>query len=141
MQPQVVMLQQRWHLKVESLELQEAEPETMWQQGSFILRRFFRNWLRHTAHLCWIKGPIVLPSSSGRKGMSGRIPTSSHFKDALKEVHKGAWDRWNLVKEQAGWKISDPSRVQTPGCIPEDIFEALADFIKSMPPPAKYAKM
>ena len=61
------------------------------------------------------------------------------WKDALKEVHRGAWDRWNLVKEQAGWKISDPSRGQTPGCIPEDIFEALADVIKSMPPHA-YAK-
>ena len=61
------------------------------------------------------------------------------WKDALKEVHKGAWDRWNLVKEQDGWKISDPSRVQTPGCVPEDIFEVLDDFIKSMPPPA-YAK-
>ena len=58
------------------------------------------------------------------------------WRDALKEVHMGVWDRWNLVKEQAGWKISDPSRVQTPGCIPEDIFEALADVIKSMPPPA-----
>ena len=61
------------------------------------------------------------------------------WRDALKEVHKGARDRWNLVKVQAGWKISDPSRAQTPGCIPEDIFEALADVIKSMPPHA-YAK-
>ena len=62
------------------------------------------------------------------------------WRDALKEVHMGAWDRWNLVKEQAGWKISDPSRVQTPGCIPEDILEVLADFIQSMPPPVNYAK-
>ena len=62
------------------------------------------------------------------------------WRDALKEVHSGAWDRWNLVKEQAGWKISDPSHVQTPGCIPDNMLEQLAVVIESMPPPAKYAK-
>ena len=60
------------------------------------------------------------------------------WRDALTEVHRGAWDRWNVVKEEAGWKISDPSHVQTPGCIPDDMLEQLADIIQSMPRPIKY---
>ena len=63
------------------------------------------------------------------------------WRDALKQVHKGAWDRWNLVREQDEWKISNPSLVQTPGCIPEDILEVLDEFIQSMPAPVKYIKM
>jgi len=62
------------------------------------------------------------------------------WRDALKEVHSGAWERWNLVKEQDGFKISDHSKVKSPGCVSEDILSALEDFIASMPPPVKYGK-
>ena len=78
---------------------------------------------------------------------NGRTPltmlkafVSTTWKEALPEVHAGAWKRWNLAKEQEHWKLSDPALVQVPRRIPNNIFESLEDVITSMPPRVKYGK-
>ena len=47
------------------------------------------------------------------------------WRNALLEIHTGAWERWGLAKEQKEWKISDEAHVQVPGCIPNNILESI----------------
>ena len=61
------------------------------------------------------------------------------WRNALLEIHTGAWERWGLAKEQKEWKISDEARVQVPGCIPNNILESIQkDEIDKLPPRVKY---
>ena len=61
------------------------------------------------------------------------------WKDALKEVHAGAWHRWNLAKNQSGWELL-PADAQTPGCIADDLFAEMAGVIDNLPPVVTYPR-
>ena len=62
-----------------------------------------------------------------------------HWKDALKEVHAGAWRRWNLAKDQSGWELL-PADAQTPGCFADDLFAEMAGVIDNLPPVVNYPR-
>ena len=93
---------------------------------------------RHRFYFTFKKVPDVWQDHFEHPRHMSKAFQNLPWRDALKQVHKGAWDRWNLVREQDEWKISNPSLVQTPGCIPEDILEVLDEFIQSIPAPVKY---
>lgn len=59
--------------------------------------------------------------------------------DALKDVHREAWDRWKLAKDQPAFHLP-PDKVQTPGHVSQEVIDALEDVISKLPPAVKYAK-
>ena len=61
------------------------------------------------------------------------------WKDALQEVHAGAWHRWNLAKDQSGWELL-PADAQTPGVIADDLFAEMAGVIDNLPPVVTYPR-
>ena len=71
--------------------------------------------------------------------MSKTFANMPCWKDALKEVHAGAWDRWNLAKDQSGWELL-PADAQTPGCIADDFLAELAVAIDNLPPVVTYPR-
>ena len=71
--------------------------------------------------------------------MSRTFANMPCWKDALKEVHAGAWDRWNLAKDQSGWGLL-PADAQTPGAIADDFLAELAVVIDNLPPVVTYPR-
>ena len=71
--------------------------------------------------------------------MSKTFANMPCWKDALKEVHAGAWDRWNLAKDQSGWELL-PADAQMPGCTADDFLEELAVVIDNLPPVVTYPR-
>ena len=61
------------------------------------------------------------------------------WKDALQEVHAGAWHRWSLAKDQSGWELL-PADAQTPGVIADDLFAEMAGVIDNLPPVVTYPR-
>ena len=78
---------------------------------------------------------MLLPPYS-QKTMSKTFYRSRPWKEALEEVHRFNWEKFRMVREH----LALPSNlvVQTPGVIPERIFESLEPIISNMEEPKQY---
>ena len=70
--------------------------------------------------------------------MSKTFHRARPWREALEQVHEWNWQKFHLVKDH----VSLPSNleIQTPGVIPEHVFQALEPIIDKMDEPKKYEK-
>eukprot|EP00435_Cladocopium_sp_Y103_P052500 s248_g16.t1 len=83
------------------------------------------------------------PSSSGllhgqykQQGFTRTFVTKRSWKDALSEVHKYCWTKWNILKDTL--PLPSGQVAQEPGFIPPDILEEMADIVKTLPEVTRY---
>lgn len=63
-----------------------------------------------------------------------KVFTQENWKDSLRAVHKYAWEKWSLVRDE------HPADKPEQDCVPPEIFELLHPIVSIMPPPTQYAK-
>ena len=75
-------------------------------------------------------------------GSFSRAFRSYPWEEALREVHREAWQRWSLAKEQTAFHLPhrDNCLPQEPGCVPEDMLSSIREHIEQLPSPVKYPR-
>eukprot|EP00434_Breviolum_minutum_P035507 symbB.v1.2.031433.t1/scaffold3648.1/size52728/2 len=71
-----------------------------------------------------------------KKSYSCTFVTLRTWQQALIEVHRFNWSKWNLVKDDL--PLPAGKEAQEPGVVPQEIFDALEPTIKRLPPVKRY---